>query len=53
MERFEIHTNWTNTVSRVYEIALDELRDPRKRRWLKWTFAEPERLKPGLTMLIL
>jgi hypothetical protein len=49
LARFEIHTNWTNTVSHTYEIALDELADPRKLRWLKWTFAEPERLKPGLT----
>lgn len=49
MERFEIHTNWTNTVSEVYRIRLEELRDPRKLRWLKWTFAEPERLRPGLT----
>ena len=49
LARFEIHTNWTNTVSQTYEIELDELVDPRKLRWLKWTFSDPERLKPGLT----
>lgn len=49
LARFEIHTNWTNTVSHTYEIALDDLADPKKLRWLKWTFADPERLKPGLT----
>ena len=49
LARFEIHTNWTNTVSRTYEIGLDELADYRKLRWLKWAFTEPERLKPGLT----
>lgn len=49
LEHFEIHTNWTNTVSTAYEIALDDLADPRKLNWLKWTFADPERLKPGLT----
>lgn len=49
LARFEIHTNWTNTVSRTYEIGLDELADPKKLRWLKWAFDDPEQLKPGLT----
>jgi type II restriction/modification system DNA methylase subunit YeeA len=49
LSRFEIHTNWTNTVSRTYEIALEELADDRKLRWLKWAFTDPEQLKPGLT----
>ena len=48
LARFEIHTNWTNTVSCTYEVGLDELADYRKLRWLKWAFTEPERLKPGL-----
>jgi len=29
LARFEIHTNWTNTVSRTYEVALEELADSR------------------------
>ena len=49
LERFRIHTNWTNTVQQVYEIALDDLRDADKRQRLKWAFADPERLKPGKT----
>ena len=49
LARFEIHTNWTNTVSHTYEIGLDELADSRKLRWLKWAFTDPEQLKPGLT----
>ncbi len=49
LARFEIHTNWTNTVSHTYEIALDDLADPRNAALLKWTFADPEQLKPGLT----
>ena len=49
LARFEIHTNWTNTVSQTYEIGLDELADSRKLRWLKWAFDDPEQLKPGLT----
>jgi len=35
LARFEIHTNWTNTVSQTYEIGLNELGDSRKLRWLK------------------
>jgi type II restriction/modification system DNA methylase subunit YeeA len=49
LSRFEIHTNWTNTVSHTYEVGLEELADSRKLRWLKWAFADPEQLKPGLT----
>src|SRR5436309_14384938 len=49
LARFEIHTNWTNTVSHTYDIGLDELADSRKLRWLKWAFTDPEQLKPGLT----
>ena len=49
LARFEIHTNWTNAVSYTYEIGLDDLADPKKLRWLKWAFDDPDRLKPGLT----
>jgi type II restriction/modification system DNA methylase subunit YeeA len=49
LSRFEIHTNWTNIVSHTYEIALDELADPKRLRLLKWAFTDPEQLKPGLT----
>ena len=27
MERFRVHTNWTNTISEVHEFALDDLMD--------------------------
>ncbi len=49
MDHFQIHTNWTNTVSQIYDIALDELRDPRKLRLLKWTFNGSEELRPDKT----
>src|SRR4051794_9230718 len=49
MLRFRVHTNWTNTVTRVDEIVLDQLIDPGKRQVLKCVFSDPERLKPGLT----
>ena len=49
MERFRIYTNWTNTVQRIYELALEDLRDHHKRRLLKWVLSEPDQLKPGKT----
>ncbi|MFO1420437.1 MAG: class I SAM-dependent DNA methyltransferase [Candidatus Competibacteraceae bacterium] len=49
LDRFRIHTHWTNTVQQVYEIALDDLHDADQRQRLKWVFTDPERLKPGKT----
>jgi hypothetical protein len=53
MERFRIHTNWTNTVQETYEFALDDLHEPEQRQRLKWVFSDPERLKPGKTRQML
>lgn len=50
MDRIIIHTNWTNTVSEVHSITLEELRDAKKRDLLKAVFTEPERLKPQKTI---
>lgn len=44
-----IHTNWTNSVSKTYEIPIAELDDPVKRGWLKSAFSEPEALRPTKT----
>jgi type II restriction/modification system DNA methylase subunit YeeA len=49
MDRFVIHTNWTNTVARAIEIRLEELVDPDKLKLLKWAFSEPARLRPTKT----
>ena len=49
LDRFRIVTNWTNAVSARHEFDLDGLREPANRDKLKWAFAEPERLRPGLT----
>lgn len=49
MDRFRIHTNWTNSVSEVHEFALDDLRNAAIRQKLKWTLSDPDRLKPGKT----
>lgn len=49
IKRIEIHTNFTNTVKTVYSLALSDLADARKREILRWAFAEPEKLRPGVT----
>lgn len=49
LDRFRIHTNWTNTVSEVHEFTLDDLADPKTRQKLKWVFSDPEKLRPQKT----
>ena len=46
MERFRIRTNWTNSISEVYEFDLGDLADAGKRELLKWALSDPERLRP-------
>lgn len=49
LDRFRIHTNWTNSVSEIHEFSLDDLRDSNIRQKLKWVLSDPDRLKPGKT----
>jgi type II restriction/modification system DNA methylase subunit YeeA len=49
IETIRIHTNWTNTVSLVRSIELEELADAGQRAILRYAFIEPERLKPDKT----
>ena len=49
MDRIQLHTNWTNTVQQVHDIALEELADAAKRDLLKAAFTDPERLRPAKT----
>jgi len=53
MDRIRIHTNWTNTVQKVHEIALDDLTDGATRDLLRACFENPERLKPQKTRQVL
>jgi type II restriction/modification system DNA methylase subunit YeeA len=53
MDRFRIHTNWTNTVQEVHEFAIDELADATTRDLLKKCFTDPEELKPSKTRQML
>lgn len=49
IQRIVVHTNFTNSVKKVHTIQLEELADPKKIEMLRWVFAEPEKLRPGLT----
>ncbi|MEN8861065.1 class I SAM-dependent DNA methyltransferase, partial [Qipengyuania flava] len=53
MDRFRIHTNWTNTVQEVHEFALDDLLGGATRDLLRNCFLDPERLKPAKTRQML
>lgn len=53
MDRFRIHTSWTNTVQEVHEFALDDLLDGATRDLLRNCFLDPERLKPAKTRQML
>ncbi|MER0239698.1 type IIL restriction-modification enzyme MmeI [Fulvimarina sp. MAC8] len=42
-----IHTNWTNSVSKTYEIPIVELEDAAQRERLKHAFTDPDALRPA------
>lgn len=47
LQRFEIHTNFTATVKKVYEFTVEDLADQATRRLLSAAFNDPQQLKPG------
>lgn len=49
MARIRIHTNWTNTVQQVHEIAIHDLLDGKTRDLLRACFTDPESLRPAKT----
>lgn len=49
MDRMEIHTNFTATVSKTYEIRLDDLDTPRNIEIMRNLFHEPGKLRPDAT----
>jgi len=49
LDRFEIHTNFTGTVTRVYAFDLDGLSQPANLDVLRKLFTDPDALKPGQT----
>lgn len=44
-----IRTNWTNSVSKVYTIDIEDIQTSSTRDILKWAFTDPKRLQPGQT----
>jgi hypothetical protein len=50
MDRFVIHTNWTNTVSEQHVIPIEDLIRADVREKLRWAFTDPERLRPAKTI---
>jgi type II restriction/modification system DNA methylase subunit YeeA len=48
-DRFLIRTAWTNAVPKTYELALEDLSDPRKLDILHSVFFDPEKLRPTET----
>ena len=53
MDRIRIHTNWTNTVHKIYTISLEDLTGANNRDLLRNAFLDPERLKPEKTRQLL
>src|SRR5262249_55104553 len=49
MGRFEVHTNFTNTVKHVHAFDLDSLAEPANLEVLKKVFTDPEALRPTET----
>jgi hypothetical protein len=49
MDRFEIHTNFTATASKTYEISLADLDTPRNIEIIRNLFFEPDKLRPNAT----
>ncbi|HYV19373.1 MAG TPA: DNA methyltransferase [Verrucomicrobiae bacterium] len=47
MDRFEVHTNFTDTTKKVYTFALKDLAEERHRKVLEALFIDPQWLKPG------
>ena len=49
MDRFVIHTNFTATANKTYEITLDDLDNVRSIEILRYVFHDPEKLRPSAT----
>ncbi|RAK62452.1 class I SAM-dependent DNA methyltransferase [Phenylobacterium kunshanense] len=49
MDRIIVHTNWTNTVPKTYEVALDDLLEPAKRHLLRAVWEGSDELKPRIS----
>ena len=49
LDRFEVHTNFTGTVKKMYAFSLETLDQPENLRVLRAVFTDPESLRPTIT----
>ena len=49
LQRFEIHTNFTNAVKQVHRFTVEDLANHETRRLLAAAFNDPQQLRPGTT----
>ena len=49
MARIQVHTNWTNTVSKTYAFTLDDLLKPETLHILRQVLDGSDKLKPGVS----
>ena len=49
MERYEVHTNYTNSVAKVYSFTNGDVPKPETQRILQALFTDPDSLRPGRT----
>jgi type II restriction/modification system DNA methylase subunit YeeA len=49
LDRFQVHTNFTNTATNVYDFDLAHLAEPANLDVLRKLFTDPDALKPGET----
>lgn len=50
-ELTEIHTHFTGTPSETHTIRLEDVGTPENQQKLRWLFTDPERFRPGRTVL--
>ena len=49
LQRFEIHTNFTNAVKQVHRFTVEDLANHETRRLLAAAFNDPQQLRPGIS----
>ena len=49
MERYEVHTNFTNAVAKVYSFTNEDVPKPETQKILQALFTDPTSLRPGRT----
>lgn len=47
----QIHTHFTGTPSETYTIRLEDIGTPENQQRLRWLFTDPEKFRPGRTVL--